>query len=84
MNNKYLMASFMGVVTFFATYFILAKDEEVKDKTFNTTLEKAGEPSQIENKDEADQENAEMVAEGSQFGVQYFNHLPESKKEELK
>ena len=83
MNNKYLMATFMGIVTFFATYFILSKDDKAENERFDTSLEKAGIPGQVDNKDHAEAENADMVSEGSQFGVQYFNHLPESKKEEL-
>lgn len=78
------MASFMGVLTFITTYLILSKDEKRSHESFNLSMEKAGVPDQMESEDPAETENADMVSEGSQFGVQYFNHLPESKKEELK
>jgi len=39
------------------------------------TLKEAGIPDQIPEKDLAQQENAKMVAEGSQFGVQYYSEL---------
>ncbi|HLR22846.1 MAG TPA: hypothetical protein VK100_03885 [Pseudogracilibacillus sp.] len=83
MNNKYLTAMFMGVITFIATYVILSRDEKEKNESFDLSMEKAGIPDQIESKEPTETENANMVSEGSQFGVQYYNHLPESKKEEL-
>src|SRR5699024_12450544 len=74
---------FMGVITFIATYVILSRDEKEKNESFDLSMEKAGIPDQIERKEPTETENANMVSEGSQFGVQYYNHLPESKKEEL-
>src|SRR5699024_545897 len=83
LNNKYLTAMFMGVITFIATYVILSRDEKEKNESFDLSMEKAGIPDQIESKEPTETENANMVSEGSKFGVQYYNHLPESKKEEL-
>ncbi|MHA6251421.1 hypothetical protein [Oceanobacillus sp. CAU 1775] len=69
-----------------ASYFLMNENqkEKVKDKFSNmtnmfsngdvaTTFEKAGKPDQLESRDIADLENAKMVSEGSQFGVQYYN-----------
>lgn len=54
--------------------------------TFKETLEQAGKPDQIEHsKQEIDQmENAKMVSEGSQFGVQYYNETAKEELEQLK
>lgn len=68
-----------------ASYFLLNDEQKLKlkDKINRfanifgnesaSTLEKAGHPDQVPAKDEADLENAKMVSEGSQFGVQYYN-----------
>lgn len=45
-----------------------------------STLDEAGIPDQIENEDAAQYENAKMVSEGSQFGVNYFNEVKEEKQ----
>ncbi|HLR69903.1 MAG TPA: hypothetical protein VK085_00550 [Pseudogracilibacillus sp.] len=42
---------------------------------FNQTFEDAGVPDQAEDVDLAQLENAKMVSEGSQFGVQYYNRM---------
>ena len=69
----------------------LLKDEEnrqqVKDKartvqgkfgnSKNMPIEEAGKP------ETADLDNSDMVAEGSQFGVQYYNELTEKEREIL-
>jgi hypothetical protein len=43
-----------------------------------SSFEKAGQPDQIDYRDESDLENAKMVSEGSQFGVQYYNEQKET------
>lgn len=40
-------------------------------------LEEAGIPDQIKNQDLAQLENANMVSEGSQYGVNYYNEIKE-------
>lgn len=70
-------------------YFL--KDEEsrqqVKDKaqSIQGSLGKSGDmPIEEAGKPEkADLDNADMVAEGSQFGVQYYNELTEKEREIL-
>ncbi len=68
-----------------ASYFLLNNEQKMKlkgkmNRIVNifeskpaSTFEKAGHPDQVRAKDEADLENAKMVSEGSQFGVQYYN-----------
>lgn len=43
----------------------------------DNTLEKAGNPEQLEIRDYADIENAKMVSEGSQYGIHYYNEVQE-------
>ncbi|ASK63621.1 hypothetical protein CFK37_16375 [Virgibacillus phasianinus] len=45
------------------------------NKEKETTLEDAGIPDQVEDKDQAQLENSKMVSEGSQFGVNYYNEV---------
>lgn len=67
-----------------ASYFLMNDDKKskLKDTVMNmmnkqsaveTTFEKAGQPDQLDGRDISDLENAKMVSEGSQFGVQYYN-----------
>lgn len=51
--------------------------------TFMTTLLNAGIPDQIDSTEMDQLENAKMVSEGSQFGVQYFNESLEDNQEQL-
>jgi len=72
MNKRLLMiVSSVGALSALAvTYFV----NKQNDKNKNTPFENAGIPDQASNKDLAQLENAKMVSEGSQFGVQYYNH----------
>lgn len=45
-----------------------------------STFDKAGQPDQVSSEELADFENAKMVSEGSQFGVQYFNEKREEQE----
>lgn len=59
------------------------KDTTTKIKKMNnkeSTLEDAGIPDQVDNKDRAQLENSKMVSEGSQFGVNYYNEVKEDKE----
>lgn len=72
MNKKLvLIASGIGALSGGLATLALNK----KTKNSNLTIEKAGNPDQIESKALAELENSKMVSEGSQFGVQYYNEL---------
>jgi hypothetical protein len=64
-----------------------AKSVQEKVKSYtngsDSTFEDAGVPDQSEDKDLAQLENAKMVSEGSQFGVQYYNEYKDENKSEL-
>jgi hypothetical protein len=44
----------------------------------DATLYNAGKPDQVDELEIDQLENAKMVSEGSQFGVQYYNHVKEN------
>src|SRR5699024_4695303 len=72
MNKRLLLiASGVGALSAVAiSYFVNKQNENNK----MSTLENAGVPDQAGNKDLKQLENAKMVSEGSQIGVQYYNH----------
>ncbi|WP_296363252.1 hypothetical protein [Virgibacillus sp.] len=92
MKKKYLYsAGAAGVIgATVAGYFLKNKDkrDNVKRKVKNyqnsirSTLEEAGVPDQSEDKGLEQLENAKMVSEGSQFGVQYYNENKEANTSE--
>jgi hypothetical protein len=89
MKKRYIIsavgASMLGAGA--AGYFLMNDQQKskIKDtmKQFTgkndsgTTFERAGYPDQLDERDYADLENAKMVSEGSQFGVQYYNERQE-------
>ncbi|HLS09210.1 hypothetical protein [Lentibacillus sp.] len=50
-----------------------------REEQTDSTLEDAGVPDQAATNDPAQLENAKMVSEGSQFGVEYYNQVKEVK-----
>lgn len=47
-----------------------------------STIKNAGIPDEVNNKALSQFENAKMVSEGSQYGVQYYNELRENQLEQ--
>ncbi|RLL45200.1 hypothetical protein D8M04_10095 [Oceanobacillus piezotolerans] len=71
-RNSMLVAGAVGIaaVSFFS--YLLTQ----KNKHDTSTIENAGQPDQnVDGNDIGQMENAKMVSEGSQFGVQYYNEL---------
>ncbi|GGB44828.1 hypothetical protein F3157_06875 [Virgibacillus dakarensis] len=52
-----------------------------KNEGKDSALDDAGIPDQTDNQDLAQFENAKMVSEGSQFGVQYYNEAKEEEQQ---
>lgn len=52
----------------------------LKQKDYPTTLEDAGIPGQLRVQDKEHMANADMVSEGSQYGVQYYNKVTTSEE----
>lgn len=60
---------------------IKEKITNCKEENLHTTLEAAGIPDQVEDDmDNAQMNNADMVSEGSQYGVNYYNEVQEEKE----
>lgn len=78
--RKRSMVSIAGAVGVTGVIGYLLKKNADKNKSFQKTIQKAGIPDQLKegNHDELS-ENADMVSEGSQFGVSYYNKVQEEK-----
>lgn len=79
MRKSYLLPIIIGFITLGLSYYVLSKSGK-GTTDFTKTLRQAGKPDQIENEDLAQLENAKMVSEGSQFGVQYYNKTAKEEK----
>lgn len=92
MKKKYLYsAGAAGVIgATVAGYFLSNKNtrEKLKQRykkyqnSIRSTFENAGVPDQSPSQDLAQLENAKMVSEGSQFGVQYYTEKKENNRAE--
>ncbi|WP_080874872.1 hypothetical protein [Oceanobacillus timonensis] len=82
MKKRYVVSALGAVGAGVAGVLLSDRKKRKKENSATETLrvfENAGKPDQFE-EDELDQlENAKMVSEGSQFGVQYYNE----KKDEM-
>lgn len=85
MKKRYVIPVIGAVASAGVGYLMIRKGKSEEETTLLDTLANAGMPDQLSNeKQEQDQlENAKMVSEGSQFGVQYFNKAVEDDMEEL-
>lgn len=79
-KGQIMVASGVGALGVAAVTYYLSKKNK-QDRT--STLDYAGMPDQARESDLAQLENSKMVSEGSQFGVQYYNHL-QSEHEAMK
>ena len=83
MKKRYILPLVGAAATIGVSYLIKNKNEDsAKTTTMNSYIQ-AGMPDQLDSSDRTQLENAKMVSEGSQFGVQYFNELAEDEMEEL-
>ncbi len=83
MKKRYILPLVGAAATIGVSYLIKNKNEDsAKTTTMNPYIQ-AGMPDQLDSRDRTQLENAKMVSEGSQFGVQYFNELAEDEMEEL-
>ncbi len=83
MKKRYMIPVVGAVASAGIGYLLMKTGKSDERTTFVDTLAQAGMPDQL-NADDNDQlENAKMVSEGSQFGVQYFNQSLEDEMKEL-
>ncbi|RYG74041.1 hypothetical protein EU245_04010 [Lentibacillus lipolyticus] len=82
MKKRYIASAAGAIGVGVATYLLSQRngksDNSDKDGSLESTLMDAGIPDQVEVRDTAQLENAKMVSEGSQFGVDYYNKVKES------
>lgn len=72
-RNMILLAVGIGLVQI-----IRRKKKLFKNESIDNYIKRAGIPEQIENP-ENQIENTKMLAEGSQYGVHYYNEIQSSK-----
>ncbi|MEN2766580.1 hypothetical protein [Ornithinibacillus xuwenensis] len=78
MKTKYVISAMgAGVVGYLVGANLMKKKEKDKHDEEGSTLYNAGKPDQVETLELDQLENAKMVSEGSQFGVQYYNNVKE-------
>ncbi|MUV36259.1 hypothetical protein JNUCC1_00060 [Lentibacillus sp. JNUCC-1] len=83
MNKTYMFSAVgagIAAATVVGTAVARSKKKQ-NEQTVEDTLNEAGLPDQTNHRDWAQKENAKMVSEGSQFGVQYFNNVKNMPKE---
>ena len=80
MNKGYIYGIGAAIITTIAGVLFAKRMKSNENEPNN--LELAGVPDQLEKKKEdlEQLENAKMVSEGSQFGVQYYNEVKEDDK----
>ncbi len=62
--------------------YMIKKKLDQRSEKGHTLLEDAGIPDQTEDHSETQLRNAEMVSEGSLYGVKYYNEVHEEEPEE--
>ncbi|MBY7143763.1 hypothetical protein KFZ56_12045 [Virgibacillus sp. NKC19-3] len=75
MKKRYILSA--GAIGAAVTGYLLTGKFKTNKKESDTLLEDAGIPDQLANSSPAQRDNAKMVSEGSQFGVQYYNEVQE-------
>ncbi|MBO1003554.1 hypothetical protein ACFSKI_17445 [Pseudogracilibacillus auburnensis] len=87
MKKRYIIPIIGAIASVGVGYMMKNKNQDNQSDagTLAHSLANAGIPDQMnhENYDHAQFENAKMVSEGSQFGVQYFNEVSEDDVEKV-
>lgn len=73
MKRSYMLLLLLSAGTFIGRYLFKRRDTKQNVNKQADTLQYAGIPDQVESTDDVQLQNAKMVSEGSQFGVQYYN-----------
>lgn len=73
--KKRYIVPIIGAVATLGIAYMRKNSEGHEETTFGDTLKNAGKPDEVESNETDQLENAKMVSEGSQFGVQYYNHV---------
>jgi len=79
MKNVYILTA-VGLSALVG--YVVMKKVENKNEKNHTLLEDAGIPDQVTHQDPAQLSKADMVSEGSLYGVQYYNEVAENEPTE--
>ncbi|MEI3606762.1 hypothetical protein SPD48_13725 [Pseudogracilibacillus sp. SE30717A] len=85
MKKRYVLPIIGAAATIGVSYLMKNRENSSSDSESSTTdtFVQAGIPDQVNKEDRTQLENAKMVSEGSQFGVQYFNKTAQEEIENL-
>lgn len=81
MKNKFLISSTSALAGVAVGYMLKRTVDNLNQVDtdspyyFDQNVDNAGKPDEIDSIERDQLENAKMVSEGSQFGVQYYNEL---------
>lgn len=73
MKKRYILP-ILGAVAIFLSINIYQK-RRLRKTLEKLSIRNAGVPDEVDRVDDTQLENSKMVAEGSQYGVQYYNEL---------
>ncbi|HLR42205.1 MAG TPA: hypothetical protein VK067_03060 [Pseudogracilibacillus sp.] len=82
MKKRYVLPV-IGAVAALGTTLILKNRNSDESTTLMHTMRNAGKPDEVGNLERDQLENAKMVSEGSQFGVQYYSDAKEEVLDEI-
>lgn len=72
MKKRYIIPIIGAIASAGVSYLMKNKKDNNGETTLAETLKNAGMPDQVDSYEHDQFENAKMVSEGSQFGVQYY------------
>lgn len=75
--KKRIIVPIVGAAATLGLAYMIKNKDGQETTTFSDVLNQAGKPDQMMGNETDQLENAKMVSEGSQFGVQYFNEVSE-------
>lgn len=81
-KKRYILP-IVGAIASVGVGYMMKNKKGQEETTLIDTLTNAGMPDQVDSYDHDQLENAKMVSEGSQFGVQYFNENAEEIMQDL-
>lgn len=82
MKKRYILPV-VGAVAALGTSYFMKKRNRDEGTTMMQTFTNAGKPDEVDSLERNQIENAKMVSEGSQFGVQYYSNMKEDVLEEI-
>lgn len=80
MRNRYILSA-IGLSAVIG--FVVTKMFQRKSGKGHTLIEDAGIPDQLDHQDPAQLSKADMVSEGSVYGVQYYNEVKNEATDEV-